>query len=393
MDGGKTIATAARMARPPFRLASLRSPFVATAAALALAVGCAPGNPNQIGNAGGSGGGSSSQKGGGDTSSSTGLLASGTGTGSGGAASCGGSTVQAQLAPLTMFIMFDKSGSMGQNGKWMNASAALKAFFQDPGAAGLEVALRFFPDGACDGNACDINACATPQVDAAPLTTASAPTDTQEGLLVQAVGSKTPGGNTPMSAALNGATNWSKTYLASHPDHKVVVVLVTDGEPQGCINDVNQIADIAAQAYAQGVSTFTVGLQGSGTATLNQIAMSGGTQQGFFIGNGNTEADLIAALEAIRGKAIACELAIPPTNPGQTFDPAQVNVDFTATGGTPKTIGHVDTAADCGANGGWYYDDPAAPTKIELCPTTCDGVQGDSMGKLEIVLGCDTIPA
>lgn len=377
-------------------LASLRSLTLAcalTAAPLALATfasGCTPGNPTGITGAGGSGGSASSGDG---ASTASGLLANGTGAGTGGAASCGGSTVQAQLAPLAMFIMFDKSGSMGQNNKWTNATAALKAFFQDPGAAGLEVALRFFPDGACDGTSCDINACATPQVDAAPLTADPAPTDAQEQKLVQAVASKSPGGNTPMSAALNGATNWGKTYLAAHPDHKVVVVLVTDGEPQGCINDVTQIADIAAQGKAGGVSTFTVGLQGSGTNTLNSIAMAGGTNQGFFIGNGNAEADLIAALEAIRGKAIACELAIPAPTNGQTVDTAQINVEFTPGGGQPATIGNVNGAADCGANGGWYYDDPANPTKIELCPTTCDSVQGDAAGKLDIVLGCDTIPA
>lgn len=196
-----------------------------------------------------------------------------------------------------------------------------------------------------------------------------------------------------MSAALAGATEWGSTYFAAHPDHKVVVVLVTDGEPAGCINDVSQIASIAGAANAQGVQTFTVGLQGSGTSTLNQIAMAGGTTQGFFIGNGNAEAELIAALEAIRGKAIACELQIPTPTNGQTFDPTQVNVDFTPGGGTEKTVGHVDTQANCGANGGWYYDNATAPTKIILCPTTCDGVQGDSAGKLDIVLGCDTIPA
>lgn len=362
-------------------------------AAGSLATGCAPADGLA---SGGSGGGASNGSGNGNGqngTSSSGLIANGTGAGTGGAASCGGSTIQAQLAPLSMFIMFDKSGSMSQNNKWTNATAALKAFFQDPGAAGLEVALRFFPDGACDGNQCSVTACATPQVDAAPLTAASAPTDTQEQSLVAAVGSKSPGGNTPISAALQGATSWGKTYLAAHPDHKVVVVLVTDGEPQGCNNDVGQIANIAAQGKTDGVLTFTVGLQGSGTNTLNQIAMAGGTNQGFFIGNGNAEADLIAALEAIRGKAIACELAIPTPMQGQTFDPAQVNVDFTPGGGMPKTLGHVNAASDCGPSGGWYYDDPAAPTKIELCPTTCDGVQGDSSGKLEIVLGCDTIPA
>jgi hypothetical protein len=43
---------------------------------------------------------------------------------------------------------------------------------------------------------------------------------------------------------------------------------------------------------------------------------------------------------------------------------------------------------DCGAAGGWYYDNPQNPTKIIMCPTTCDEVQG---GKVTVVFGCETL--
>jgi hypothetical protein len=47
--------------------------------------------------------------------------------------------------------------------------------------------------------------------------------------------------------------------------------------------------------------------------------------------------------------------------------------------------------AGCGQKGGWYYDDPANPTKIIMCPTTCAALQGDVGGKVEVIFGCETV--
>jgi Mg-chelatase subunit ChlD len=304
---------------------------------------------------------------------------------------CASESHEAELAPLMMFIAFDKSGSMDQNSKWVNATSALKAFFQDPGAADLEVALRFFPEGQCDGSTCDIAACATPNVPVGALTIDPAPADAQEGALVNALNSQSPGGGTPMSAALEGAIQFSSQYLTAHPDHKVVVILVTDGEPNGCEENINQIAGLAANGLVEGVPTYTVGLEGSNEAQMQQIATAGGGSS-FFIGNGNAQADLLAALQAIRGQQLSCELDIPTPTMGE-FNPLLVNVEYTPGGSTVgQTIGNVANEAACGSNGGWYYDDPANPTKILLCPSTCTTAQADADGKISVVLGCDTIP-
>lgn len=383
------------MARMNLR-ASLLAPLLVTAAAV---TGCAPDSPSGLSGTGGN----SSSNGNGSGSESTGSSPNGgtSGTGfsdasgsTGSMMTCAETSIEAQISPLAMYIMFDRSGSMGDNNKWNNASNALKAFFANPAAANLEVALRFFPEGNCDGNQCDVNACATPKVDAAALTAAAAPADAQEKALVDAVNATSPNGNTPMYAALKGAVQWATAFEAAHTDHKTVVILVTDGEPNGCITDTDQIANEAAVGAAQGINTFAIGLQGSNEATIDKIAMAGGSTEGFFIGNGNTEAELIAALQAIQGKAIACEIPIPDPGNGDVINPAKVNVTFTPGGGSAATLGNVPTAADCGTNGSaWYYDDPQMPTKIILCPATCDSVQGDDQGKLNILLGCDTQPA
>jgi hypothetical protein len=47
-----------------------------------------------------------------------------------------------------------------------------------------------------------------------------------------------------------------------------------------------------------------------------------------------------------------------------------------------------DASACDPVSGGWYYDNNASPTKIILCPASCQMVQADQNGKVDILLGC-----
>jgi len=311
--------------------------------------------------------------------------------GSGPGPSCAESSETATLVPVNMFITVDKSGSMADNNKWNDAEAAFNAFFADPAAASLRVALRFWPDTGCDEGSCSADICSQPLVDIAPL---SDPTHVQN--LISAFASRDPDGNTPTSAALAGATKWATEYTTTvEGTEKVVVILVTDGEPTACDTDINVIAGYAADAYATaGVPTFAVGMAGSFEADMDAIAQAGNTGEGIFIGNGNAQADLLAALQAIQASQVSCVFAMPEGVPGKPLDPSKVNVNYTAGGTTdPQTIGQVVDEAACGASGGWFYDDPANPAIITLCPSTCSAVQGDEAAKIEIIVGCDTQPA
>ncbi len=361
-------------------------------ASLISLAACAPDSNNPSGSDGDNGGSTSNGNGAnsGD-GGSTGDFGSGASDSTGTLMECASEAIEAELAPLTMFIAFDKSGSMQDNNKWDNASEALKAFIASPTAAEMEVALRFFPDGACDGDQCNVDACATPNVAVGALTADPAPADTQEAALIAAINATGPGGGTPMSAALEGALQFSNQYLLANPDHKTVVILVTDGEPSGCQENIGAIANIAATGLLEGTPTYTVGLAGSNEGQLQQIATQGGGTS-IVIGNGDTQAELLAALQAIQGEQLACEILVPTPTEG-TLDPSKVNVTYTPGSGAPETIGKVADEASCGASGGWYYDDNTNPTTILLCPTTCEGVQADDEGKIEVVLGCTSIPA
>jgi hypothetical protein len=47
-------------------------------------------------------------------------------------------------------------------------------------------------------------------------------------------------------------------------------------------------------------------------------------------------------------------------------------------------------AGSCPASGGWYYDDPGAPTKLSLCPATCNVVKTDAKATVNVLMGCQT---
>jgi len=338
-------------------------------------------------------------------------------------AACGADVQQAMLVPVNMFVMFDRSGSMDDEAdettgatRWDLASAALTTFFQDPSAVGLGVALRFFPHdlpaAGCQGGddeVCDAVACSQPLVppSAAPTTalptlmTEPAPADAHEAALVGAIMSSAPGddpdngGGTPIYAALDGALRWASGYQMAHPhpQQQTVVVFVTDGAPNGCEDDFDIISQLAADAYAAvGVTTYTIGLTGSNEGDMEQIAQAGNGDS-FFVDDGPMAAqDLVAALQAIQGSVLACDFAIPMPTDGGMADPNQVNVQYTPMpGAMPVPFTQVASAADCGTSQSWYYDNPAAPTRIHLCPSVCDTVRANPTAGISVAIGCATI--
>jgi von Willebrand factor type A domain-containing protein len=319
-------------------------------------------------------------------------------------AACAQGTASATLSGVNLFVMFDRSSSMNQqanqNGsRWQLTSSALDAFFASPNAAGMQLALRFFPHdlpaAGCNQDSCDLNACATPLVALAELTADAAPVDTQEASLISATAMSAPGmagQGTPIFAALGGALQWASAQHQKTPDQNSVVVLVTDGQANGCDTDMSHISALAAKALADaGVRTYAIGLTGSQEADMDQIALAGGTSKGIFISDGaNTKQELLDALAAIRGEVLDCDFAMPLPKPGVAIDKALINVNYTPTGGTKTTLPQVTDEAACPTSGGWYYDNADAPTRILLCKSSCDQVTVDAKASLDILLGCAT---
>ena len=285
---------------------------------------------------------------------------------------CGGDKYVAEKRPLDIYVMFDDSASMIP--WWASVTQAFTQFINAPESAGIGVGLQFF------GVSCDVATYSTPKVPIAPLPGNAA--------AIQAAFPILPFESTPTEPALKGAIEHARAWQASHLDHKVVVLLVTDGEPTECNSTVQTVTQAAASGFAgmPSISTYVLGL-GLSLTNLHTIAMAGGTNQAFIV-DPNSGSALSQAMNQIRGNALPCDYALPKN----TTDPKKVNVDFTPQGGTTTRLLYVGDAAGCDpVKGGWYYDNAQMPSRIVVCSQTCDTFKKDPSGRVDVVLGCGTV--
>lgn len=301
------------------------------------------------------------------------------------AGACVASEAQAQLIPLDMIILLDRSGSMvGQ--KWDGSTNALKTFVNDPASSGINVGIVYYPiDNAAES--CDYLLYSDLAVPVAELP-GNAPA------LVASIDAEDPNGSdTPTYGALKGALFNATGYQEANPTHKVIVVFASDGDPNGCPDNQDNISEIAGLASSalnyNGVQTYVIAIQGATVGALNQIAAAGGTMQAYDV-TANV-AQFSQKMAEIRAAALSCEFVIPPPPAAQELDPEKINVSYTPGGqGMPQTLPQAQNLADCGAGAGWYYDNNMEPTKILLCPGSCTTVQADSAAAIGVLFGCKT---
>lgn len=98
------------------------------------------------------------------------------------------------------------------------------------------------------------------------------------------------------------------------------------------------------------------------------------------------------AQAVIATSKIECEFDIPKPEAG-AINPGAVNVRIVGDGGETRVY-KVGDASDCDDDGGWYYDDDASPSKVILCPASCDLAQTQvgpgKSGRIEVLYGCPT---
>ncbi len=324
----------------------------------------------------------------------------------------GGSTTQ--VSPLCLTAATDCSGGTldcaliqdcGNNNYCAAGPSAPANVCTKPGTS---TACATFPGYCHLRDICASSDYATPNV---PIETL--PDNANANALANSLTAHTPDGYTPTGPALTGAVSWARQQLTNNPDHKVAIVLVTDGLPGGFIpgfppaecapSDIPGISTILSGA-ATGTTpilTFVVGIFNPASAegqlapsNLMSLATAGGTGSAVVIDvtQNNVTQQLHDALKQAQTKAIACSYKIPAATHG-TVDYGKVNVQFTSGAGAVTTIGQTTGKGACSA-GGWYYDiDPAVgtPTQIIACDSTCSQFQTDTSGSVEIVLGCMTI--
>lgn len=235
-------------------------------------------------------------------------------------------------APVDMYIMQDRSGSMGTdcnigdmtNSKWCHSVNALSGYFNSTKASGNAVALQFFPlanhQAAWCGTGDNYN------VPAAPMgmpAYATLPTNTFDTLLNQQ--NTNGGGGTPTEAAIRGVTRFT---AANRRGGRVTIgVLVTDGDPNGCDQNLTHLSNLLqAHFMTTTLRTFVIGMTGADFNNLEQIAQGGngpmhpdavggltdacgngpGPCRHWNVGDGNPNA-FIAALAAIQEASDGCK--------------------------------------------------------------------------------------
>jgi len=198
---------------------------------------------------------------------------------------------------------------------------------------------------------------------------------------------------------LEGTYEYLRGWAAANPERSPVLVLATDGQPSRlCFDDDDDLDGIeeitrviaAAAAATLPIKTYVIGI--GNIERLDEWALAGGTGKSAFIVNAAdpkaTETQFAAAMDEIREAEVPCEYPIPEST--GTIDFTAVNVEFIESEGGSTLLTQVPSVTDCGQDLSWYYDDPASPTFVGLCPSACDRINSTG-GAIEIVFGCMTV--
>jgi hypothetical protein len=91
----------------------------------------------------------------------------------------------------------------------------------------------------------------------------------------------------------------------------------------------------------------------------------------------------------IESAPLPCEYTLPAPPSGASLDPTRVNVGVLQDGTSSKTLPRASNAEACASAEAWFYDDPASPKLIHMCPAACTSISAG--GSIEITLGCETV--
>jgi hypothetical protein len=330
----------------------------------------------------------------------------GAGTGAAGAAGSTGAAGAAGSAG-SQGASAGSGGSAGAGGaatsgvdRWTAVKNALQEFVTAPEAAGINVGIQYFGLGGIGGlfSSCTATDYQGAEVEIAPL-----PGNAMA--IVSSLNNHGPSTNTPTAPALTGAINHAIAWKNQHPDDAVVVVLVTDGQPNAC-GTVTDVANVARQGLMSMIPTYVIGVTSPGTMCtsdpnppneqdLDTVANAGGTGSALIVDlSKDVVKQFLDTMDKIRAKSNPpCQYMLPPAPSGQHLDPMKINVDYTPPGAAmPVTLLSVPSQAACDpTKGGWYYDDPVLPKTVSLCPASCSTVTADVTGQVNIEVGCKTI--
>lgn len=304
---------------------------------------------------------------------------------------CAGQVYEGEAVPLDLYIMFDQSGSMAievneSTGETRMdvVTAAVDSFLNDEESVGMGIGIGYFGHHPIPETSCDGASYADADVEIAALPGNIDP-------MLASIAAREPIGETPTGAAIRGACDYVTAHKSANPGRSPAVLLVTDGEPKApatpdCNPTLSDAGQAAKTCYEDaGIPVYVLGV-GPSLDNLDLIAESGGTESAYLADLDNTD-QVLGALRAVRIAAqIPCELEIVESESDVDYNASTVayqnsECDYIA-------IERVESIEGCSGDGGWYFDDPAAPTNITLCETTCGNVKSTGR-QLFYSIGCE----
>jgi hypothetical protein len=303
---------------------------------------------------------------------------------------CGDTTITPNRAPVDIFIVLDRSGSMaysisedcyctggGGSGaaRCTNTSSctdrltAVKNAVEQTISANPTINWGLELYSSPDGTQCSVSL--APQV---PISTTAGPT------IISTLGSVTSANYTPTAAAINAASMYVPTV---HDGNSKAILLATDGMPN-CPNgrassddDMPATTAAVAGALAAGIPVYVVGMGPQQSITnLNNLAVAGGTGQYYPADSTQALSDALAAISKIVSST--CEFQTPMSPPDDSK--VYVYVD-------KARISQVATSTE----DGWMFG--GSSSDIVLTGAYCANLLGGAPTTVQIIFGCaDYIP-
>lgn len=181
----------------------------------------------------------------------------------------------------------------------------------------------------------------------------------------------------PLAAALDSLA------ATSSPDGvQAAVVMVNGAGEPACADPLADLATVAGAAAGTGTRTFVFDFAAAPEA-YKLVASGGGTGAPRSLALDDASA-LTHALRGVRREVRDCTFALPNMSGG--FDANLMALTLEYADGREVAIGRLSQAAACGGQQGFYFDDPTAPTRIQVCPAVCEQLaQG---ANLRTDIGC-----
>jgi hypothetical protein len=299
---------------------------------------------------------------------------------------------------MDLYFLIDKSASMATvdppnvvtETRWERTASAVHRFALQMGQP-FRVGVGFFPLFASDSGiapSCASGDYATPSV---PMHFSA-----QSSRVASALAVQTLRGESPTGPAFDGALAYMLRWAASPPppDELVsrtppTVVLMTDGAPTACGSTVDGLAAAAAAAFrgTPRIRTFVLAI-GSEARGLDPIAAAGGSHRAFASG----PRDFEEAFDKIARTRIICDIPLGEAILGSP-DLERIEIRSRLMSSAPFTGNRrVVNAESCGTEGGWFFEPPARPTMILICPSSCAALIDAPAGEVQARVPCSNAP-